>query len=424
MPNQTTSLALAEDQNALQPLQEFNTDAAMIRAMKEVEGAFIIAQRFKRNEDEAYQSIMRACKRTTFAERAEYKYPRGKKLNEETGKWEDNIISGPSVYLSREMIRVWGNVQVGTEIVRDTDDERHIRSYALDLQTNVRRFAETTFRKLIQRKKKEKDSKTGKLKDIYPPVTEWVRPDERDLRELHNKHAAIAERNCSLQLLPDDFIYDARMSSRGTLMSEATNDPDAAKKKLILAFGELNIPIGEVEEVIAHSIAACSPAEIVELRQIWSAIRDGNTTWAEVRDSKINENAESIKLEQADEFFRACQASGYSTEETTSFLQSTFKVKDSRKIPTDGFEKAMAFAKTAKNGKPEAKAGEVLSPNKNAPPENTAPAQQTLTALLDRLDQLFDIDGTKPKHRETLKVQYAGRIKELVDKLEADLPQD
>lgn len=412
-----TGLALNDSPKEFQPLQEFNTDAAMMRAVHEVQGAIIVAQRFPRNEDNAYQALMRSCQRTSFAEKVEYSYPRGKKKDEATGKWVDNIVSGPSVYLSREMIRLWGNSQVGTEIIRDDEDTRHIRSFAWDCQTNFRRFAESTFRKIVQRKNKA----TGN--------TEWVRPDERDLRELSNKQSAITERNSSLQILPYDFVEDARIMARDTLAKGASQDPEGTRKRLLLGFGGLNVTADQLEEYLGHPVAQCSPATLVELRKLYVAINDGQTTWAEIMEAKREADTTTVTLDQANEWFRTYKATGHTTEAATAFLDEAFKIKDSRKIPSDGLDKAMEWAKTST--KAETKPGEVISPNKSAAPEKAVdvtpkdnPKSESDPEMEKRLIQLFDIHGSSAKSRAAMRQDYAGRLKELVDKLESALPQD
>lgn len=437
MSSQNTALALADDQRDLQRLQEFNTDAAVSRSMKEVEAAFIIAQKFPRNEDAAYMALMKSCERTSFAERVEYSYPRGKKKDEETGKWVDNIVSGPSVYLSREMTRIWRHLQVGTEIIRDDEDSRHIRSHALDLETNVRRFAEATFRKLIQRNKKEKDAKTGKMQDVWPRQVEWVRPDERDLRELSNKQSAITERNCSLQIMPFDFIEDARMKARETLAKGAAQDPEGTRKRLLVGFGSLNVTVEMLEEYLGHAVAQCSPAQLVDLRKLWAAIAEGQTTWADVMESKREAAISTVTEGQANEWFQAYKASGITTETATKWLNDNFKVKDSRKIPVEEFDKAMQWAKTKPSQgekKLEPKA-EVISPN-NAPPPvdvDVTPKQTTLIPedegrdakwLRGQIDALFDLHGTPPKLRASLLRDNADKMQSLYDDLKSNLPAE
>lgn len=405
-----TGLSLSDQSMSLQPIQEFGTDAAMIRAQQEVQGAMILAKKFPRNEDAAFASLMKSCSRSSFAERAEYRFPRGNKKNEETGKWEKNYVVGPSAYLIREATRFWGNIQTGTEIVRDTEDERHIRSFAWDMQTNVRRTAEVTFRKLIQRK------------NFDTKVTEWVRPDERDLRELHNKHAAIAERNCAAQLLPSDLIDEACQTSRETTKAEFTKDPDEAKKRLIKAFSVINITVEKLESFLGHKVSECSPAELVELRSIWSSINDGNSTWDENVAAKAEALTEdNLTSAHTVEFYNAYKKSGWATPQVVQWLKREFKVDDVRKVPDAEFERIMVFART--------------KATKDIPKAETTTEEKSATLPLDipldsedptqkKIVQLFDILGVSDKQRKTLLSDYAGRYGELVTNLEGQLPPE
>src|SRR5205085_986190 len=135
-----------------------------------------------RNELMAFQQLAVACKRLSFAEQSSYAFPRG-----------GQTVSGPSVHLARAAARVWKNLQYGVRITRDDDDSRQIQAFAWDLETNVKVTGEDDFKKLVYRKKDG-----------------WVKPDERDLRELTNRRGAILVRNCILQILPKDLIEDAR----------------------------------------------------------------------------------------------------------------------------------------------------------------------------------------------------------------------
>lgn len=232
---------------------ELSTTAMAATVQAEVQAAVILAKKFPRNEDEAYSKLMKACKRTSFADDAAYSFPRG-----------GTSVSGPSINLARESARVWGNIESGTLITHDDEDTRTIRTWAWDKETNVRVFAEDTFKKLIFRKKDG-----------------WITPDERDLRELTNRRAAILKRNCLLELIPKDFIEDAMRACKATLESETEQDPDGARKRLIVAFAELNITPDMLEKKLGHPLAQSSPTEVAELRKIYTSIRDGNSTWAE-----------------------------------------------------------------------------------------------------------------------------------------------
>lgn len=227
-------------------------------ARAEMEGSIVVAKKFPRNEDDARQRLMRSCERPRFADEVTYNYPRG-----------GERIIGLSIYFAREAARLWGNIRYGYYIVRDDDQDRHIRCWAWDIETNTKVELDDTFRKLVQRK----DRKTGK--------TTWMTPDERDLRELTGNRAARVVRNCILALLPEDLKAECEERSQLTLNTVGAQDPDAARKKIVDGFGRLNIPVAEIERYLGNKLAVATPKQLADLRQVWKALQEGNATWAD-----------------------------------------------------------------------------------------------------------------------------------------------
>lgn len=219
----------------------------------EIKAAITVALKFPRNETKAFERLMHACRRPSFAEEVSYSFPRG-----------GADVTGPSVYLAREAARVWGNIRHGVSIVADSEESRTIEAWAWDVETNSKVVAQDTFQKLIYRKKGG-----------------WQKPDERDLRELTNRRAAILKRNCILEILPKDLVEDACDLATKTLNDKAAKDPDGERKRIVLAFNGLNITTEMLEQKLGHPVAQCSPAEIAELRKIYKSIADGNSTWGE-----------------------------------------------------------------------------------------------------------------------------------------------
>lgn len=254
------SKASATTETALAVRQEYSSElapsssAAMAEA--EIQSAIVLAQRFPRNEDSAFEKLMKSCKRPSFAENVAYSFPRG-----------GQTITGPSVNVAREAARCWGNLRYGLDILRDDDEGRQIRGWAWDLETNVKVTAEDDFKKLVQRK--------------VNGSTQWVKPDERDLRELTNRRGAILVRNCILQILPSDLIEDAMGISGDTLRDKAAKDPEGERKRLVMAFSELNVTPEMLETKLGHKLAQSSPDEIAQLRKVYKSIKDGQSTWHE-----------------------------------------------------------------------------------------------------------------------------------------------
>lgn len=246
---------------------ELAPTAAAAEKQFEIQSAIVLAKRFPRDEDLSFQKLMKACGRTTFAEDAEYSFPRG-----------GQSVKGPSVFLAREAARVWTNIRYGLTITRDDSNSRQIQAWAWDLETNTKISAEDDFRKLIFRKGKG-----------------WIEPDERDLRELTNRRGAILIRNCVLQILPKDLIEDALSKCRETLRTNAAQDPDAARKKILLAFSELNVSAEQLAAYLGHPVAQSSPAEIADLRAVYKSISDGNTTWGDYVNGNAEATAQDLK---------------------------------------------------------------------------------------------------------------------------------
>lgn len=273
---------LALTEHAPEAGKELATAGAAAAAQHEIQSAIIIARRFPRNEDLCFQKLMKSAARPSFAEDAMYSFPRG-----------DKDVTGPSVNLAREAARIWGNVRFGLYVVRDDEETRLIRGFAYDVETNVKVEVEDDFKKLIQRK----------VKGSNPPRTEWLVPDERDLRELTNRRGAILLRNALLQVLPKDLIEDALFTCSKTLETAAGANPDGERKRLMVDFGSINISVEQIEQKLGHPFSQSTPKEIAELRGICKSIIDGHTTWAEYvkggEEKSAAKSAESKANEEA-----------------------------------------------------------------------------------------------------------------------------
>lgn len=254
------SLTVAQSGGLLMPGEnELATAGAMAKEQAEIQAAIVVAKRFPRNELQVIQSLMTSCRRTSFAEKAEYKYPRG-----------NQTVSGPSIYFAREAARLWGNIRFGVHVVRDDEDSRQLQGWAWDLETNTKIVAEDHFKKQVFRK--YKDGREG---------GQYIKAEDRELRELTNKCAAFLVRNCLLQMLPADIVQDAIATARETVKEKAKQDPAGERKKVVAAFAQINVTVLGLEKYLGHPLAECSPSEIADLRGIYKSISEGNSKWSD-----------------------------------------------------------------------------------------------------------------------------------------------
>lgn len=257
-----------------------------VAARAEMEGAILVAHRFPRDEHRAMERMRETCDILAFAETAVYAFPRG-----------GAMVTGPSVNMAREFARAWGNMRYGAEIVHDDDERRVVRCYAIDLQSNTRNSEDVSFRKLIQRKQKD-----GK--------TQWVRPDERDLRELTNRLSAIGTRNCILHLMPR-HVGDALVSICDRRIRKGIDeDPVVHKDRLLTAFSRIGVSQPDIERYLSRPLDEATSDDVAELRKIYSSIADGNARRDEffkpepkktAKEKKPRAGKKAPRAEEADE---------------------------------------------------------------------------------------------------------------------------
>jgi len=236
------------------------------RAITEVQAQLFAAKQFNRDEEKAYKSILNACKRPGFADKSIFSFPRG-----------GEVVQGGTIRLAEAMAKYWGNIQHGTVEVERDDNSTKFKSYAWDLETNVRVEKEFT---VVHKIKTRKGVKTL--------------DDPRDIYEHVANHAARRRRNCIFELLPTDFIEDAIEACKRTMIKDSRPKEDILKS-LKKAFGEFNVTEAMIKQKYNCDMLDLNNEQIQELRTIYTSLKDGQ---AYVRDFFSNENQvkESINV--------------------------------------------------------------------------------------------------------------------------------
>lgn len=243
-------------------LAQRTSAAAGAGARAELEAMCAMARLNPRDEYKCLTAMVNAAKRPLFAEAATYSFPRG-----------GQNVTGPSVSLMRPLATYWGHIRFGFRIVDDDDDHIGIEGFAHDLQTGAYNVAPDRFKKSIQRRNKN----TGK--------TEWVKPDERDLRELVNRRGAILVRNCVLAVIPPDIVDSVLQQCSATLEAASSGklkqNREDVLRQVVVSFAEFGVTKEMLDQNLGHPIEQMTPAEHVRLQGMYRSIRDGNTKVAD-----------------------------------------------------------------------------------------------------------------------------------------------
>lgn len=272
---------------------------AEVRAM--VQARVFTALQMKRVPFHVRSKILEACARPTFAETAMYRKPVGKK----DGQMQ--YAEGPSIRFAEEAYRSLGNLWSSLTVQFENADKRVLRFDLMDLESNNTDSHIITVPKTVER---------SFLKDGQVPISSrqnsrgrivyLVEATDDDLQVKQGAMVAKARRDAILRALPSDMKEDAIEAIKKTLAKRDSADPQAALKRIMDAFQmDLRILPDQIEKYLGHEIAVITPAEIQSLRGVYTAIKDGDTTWAEVlkaveedREGTIKGNADKAQAKQ------------------------------------------------------------------------------------------------------------------------------
>jgi hypothetical protein len=219
------------------------------RAIAEVQGAIIVAQKVPRNVAGAVASMTESCSQMYLAERAQFRFPRG-----------GTNVSGTSVYLARELARCWGNVQYGVSELRRDDyhGQSEMMAYAWDVQTNTR--IETKFIVVHVR-----DTKTG--------TTMLV--DQRDIYENNANNGARRVRECILSILPPWFVDQAKALCAKTLKDGGGVPMPKRIAETVANFAKLGVTQSQLEKKQGRGTNAWTEVDIAQLHVIGRSLSTG-----------------------------------------------------------------------------------------------------------------------------------------------------
>ena len=105
---------------------------------------------------------------------------------------------------------------------------------------------------------------------------------------------------------PGDIVEEAIQLAYNIQAKADAADPELAKKQLFDAFSKQGVTVTMLKEHLGHDGTALNPKEMADLRSIFNAIKDGETTWREVvgkedpKDPDDDKKPDNKKLEGDD----------------------------------------------------------------------------------------------------------------------------
>jgi len=241
------------------------------RAIQEVQAAMVIAKKFPRDQASALDRILNACTRPTLAEGALYSYARG-----------GTDVTGPSIRLAETIAQEWGNIQVGVRELSQQNGESTVEAFAWDVERNVKQV------KVFQVAHK-RNTKSGSK----------ALTDPRDIYEMVANQGARRLRACILGVIPGDVVEAAVQQCDVTLNAKADTSPEGVKK-MVSALADFGVTPEMISKRIQKRLESINAAQIVQLRKIWSSLKDGMSNpsdWFDMPQEKTEQHVSDLDKE-------------------------------------------------------------------------------------------------------------------------------
>jgi hypothetical protein len=279
----TPGTVARQEFGAQQLTVQAETAASAVAAQSQatVQARFIVALQRPRNWDDVRARILREIERPGFAEIAWFKKPIG------AG------VEGLSVRFTDAAARCMGNLLEEAPVVYEDAFKRVIRVSVCDLEANVTKFKDVAIEKTVERRSLTDGRVAISVRKNSRGEPTYTVPATED--ELLAKEGALiskVRRNLILQILPGDIQDQARTRILAIRHGDVAKDPDSARRKILDSFAALNVQPSDLKTYLGHDVSTCSPAELQDLRDLYSSIVSGEITWTELMAEKRSGQAE------------------------------------------------------------------------------------------------------------------------------------
>lgn len=253
------------------------TAAAVVaaQATAEIQARYVMAMKNPRDLDNVRIKLLKECDRPSFAEVAIYHKPIG------------SGVEGLSIRFAEAAIRCMGNIAIDTIVVFDDPYKRILRVSVVDIENNVPYSTEITIEKTVERKNpKQGTTILGTRENSRGELVYLVPATEDELLNKINALLSKAIRTNGMRHVPGDIADECKAKLYRVRADKDAKDPEAARKRIADGFAELNVLPSGLKEYLGHDLGTSTPAEMSELRGVYTLLREGEMSWAEVLEAK------------------------------------------------------------------------------------------------------------------------------------------
>ena len=234
-------------QPMFQNINEGSVAIESSRAVAEAQSKMLAAKHFPRDPEQAYARAIQACRRKSLAEKAFYKFPRGRET-----------VEGPTIRFAEELARCWGNVEYGIKELSQMEGRSEMMAFAWDLESNT--MSAQTFTNPHKREVKGVMQSLTSLRDIY---------------EVNANNAARRLRARILAILPSYLVEDAIAECKRTLLGKTDEPLIDRVRKMIVAFEKFGVTQEMIEIKLGRKVNTMNADDLIDYTGIYNSLKDG-----------------------------------------------------------------------------------------------------------------------------------------------------
>lgn len=251
---------------------ETASTAIAAREQAAVQSRYIMAERNPRDIESFRVKLLAHCKRKGFAATARYSKPVG----------GAKPARGFSIRFCEAALQCYRNIYPEVSTVFDGPELRIVRVTVTDLEANLAYSTEITLEKTVERSDPKGRTILGERLNSQGNPVYLLAATEDELIVRQAAMVSKAIRTNGLRLLPPDILEEAEAVIANTIREDIKADPVKAKRDIIDAFAAQGVLPQDLGIYLGHSIEQVTNKEIEDLRGIYSSLKNGEATWAEI----------------------------------------------------------------------------------------------------------------------------------------------
>jgi len=244
-----------------------------------IEARYLVAYRNPRNWDQVRLDILGECKRPAFANNpsAYYIKPIGKG------------VRGLGIRFTEVALRCMKNVLIESNMIYEDDKKEIHRVSVTDLEANITYPLDVKVEKTVERNRPDDGNFISVRKNSLGKPVYTVVASEDDLLNKRGAMISKAIRTLGNRIIPGDIQDEAIETILKVRQDTTAKDPQSEKKRIIDAFAGIGVNAEMLADYLDHPIEQSSPQELMDLRGIYGAIKDGEASWRQVMNNKADE---------------------------------------------------------------------------------------------------------------------------------------